>query len=330
MCLLWAGFGVIAAAGAFALGNGIELLLTYHFLRRSMYRPRFEATAAELFAIAKDSLPFGMVGALLGAMRQTDRVMLRLVGDASAVGVFSAAWVLIDQLEMISDLVFGASFAAGMRLFARDREGFDGLFRTSIVVAAALGLPIAAGVCLVAPDVIDLVYGGREGFGEARIVLRLLAWHVLASFALQVVSLPLLASKRESAFARVLVPALAANVVLDVLLVPRYRAQGAAAVAVVVGFASLLGAGWLSWSWVRLAPVRKILSVVVATVAMTGAAYVGRRHLGMWGAVAVGTVVHAALLLALRAVTFDELLSLLRRRKPVPRAEPPQPAAEEA
>ncbi|UQA56632.1 oligosaccharide flippase family protein [Polyangium aurulentum] len=322
------GLGIEAAAGAFALGNVIELGLTYHFLRTSLYRPKFEAKARELFSILKKSLPIGLIGALIGLLHQLDRVMLRWLGDENAVGIFSAAWVLVEQLEMISDLVFGAAFAAAMRLYAHDRKGFGELYRMSTVVAAALGLPIAAGASLLAPDIIKLVYGGR-GFDAAGSVLILLAWHVPATFAFQVAAMPLLAQKREGALAKILVPAVLANIVLDVLLVPRYRAFGAAGATLAVGMGVLVVSGLVTNEWARTAPLKRLLSCALSTAAMTAAAAYARQLGGMWAAIAVGAVVHGTLLLALRAITIDELRSLLRRpKKPTPpRATPEPPTA---
>lgn len=308
------GLGIVAAACVFALGNLLELALTYHFLCKHLYRPRIEASLRELVTIARMSLPLGLLGALTSALRLSDRVLLRWLGGEKPVGVFCAAWVLVEQLEMISDFVFGAAFAAGMRLYARDPRRFAELFRTAIVLATALGLPIAAGVCLLAPDVIRLVYGGRE-FEGATTVLALLAWHVPTTFAFQVAALPLVASKREADLVRVLFPALAANVALDVWLVPRLGATGAALSALVIGAGVLVASAVLARSFFRLAPLRRISAATLSTALMAAAAFFALRAFGMWAAIAAGTIVHAAMLFALRVVTTSELRAVLGRNR---------------
>ncbi len=311
--LVAAGFGVLAAAGALALGNAIELALTYHFLRTRLYQPRLEVGLRELASIAKKSLPFGLIGALLGVIRQADRVILRWLDGESAVGVFSAAWVLVEQLELISDLVLGAAFAAGMRLYAHDKVGFVKLFRTAMVVATALGLPLAAGVCLVAEDVVALVYEGRDFAGTSS-VLRVLAWHVPATFAFQVAALPLLASKREGKLGAVLAPALVANVALDMWLVPKHGALGAAVAALVVGVGMLVATGAFALRYMRQAPLGRLGGAALATGIMTLAAALALRTLGLWAAVVAGAITHVALLVALRVVTLAEMRALARRK----------------
>ncbi len=305
------GLGIVAAAVAFAVGNVIELVLTYYFLTSRLYRPRLSASFDELVSIAKKSLPFGFVGALLGMVRQSDRVLLRWFGDEQAVGIYSAAWVLVEQLEVVSDLVFGAAFAVGMRLYAREPQRFAELYRTAIIVAVVVGFPMAAGVCLLSPDIIQLVYGGRE-FAGASTTLRVLAWHVPVTFAFHVVALPLVAGKREAHLGAVLLPALISIVALDMWLVPRHGALGAAVTALVVAAAVLAASMAITPEFVRVIPLGRVRSAIIATGLMALAAYLVRQSFGMWAAIVVGALTHAVMLFVFRVITLDEARALIR------------------
>lgn len=323
LCLA-AGLGIIGAAAMFGIGNIIELGLTYYFLRSRLYSPNFSARLDELATIAKRSLPFGFVGALLGAVRQSDRVLLRWFGNESAVGIFSAGWVLVEQLEVVSDLVFGAAFAIGMRLYARDPSRFASLYQTAIVVAAALGLPMGASLCLLAPDIIDLVYGERE-FVEAARALRVLAWHVPATFAFHVASLPLLAGKREAHLGAILLPALIANVALDAWTVPRFGAFGAAITALIIAIGILVASLAITSSFVRDIPFRRVRAAFLATLVMAVVVYVVRGSYGMWVAILAGASTHATLLFVFRVVHPFELQMIVR--SPTNSIHPDQPRA---
>jgi O-antigen/teichoic acid export membrane protein len=318
--LLALGFGVVAAAAALMVGNLVELALTYHFVRSRFYRPELRAGAVELARIARRSMPIGLVAALSVALSEADRVLLRALCDEEAVGVFSAAWVLSESLRMLPDVFLGATFAAGMRLYARDREAFGELYRGCMAVAALLGLPIAAGVVVVAPDVIALIYGADRGYAPASAVLRLLACQVPLGFALQVAVLPLLAAKREVSIAKLLAAALVVNVALDVLLIPEHGALGAAAATLGASALALAGALGVTAGWVRRVDLPRLLVIVVATGLMAAAAWGARQLAGMWAAIAVGVLVYAALALALRAVAWADLRGLLRQRPPPPDA----------
>lgn len=309
--LLALGYGVVAAAAAFMIGNVFELALTYGMLRARFYKPELSAPAAELWQITRLSLPIGALGALAGALQQIDRVLLRALCDDEAVGIYSAAWVLADNFRMISDLFLGASFAAGMRLYARDQRAFAALYRSSITAAALLGLPIAAGAAVLAPDLIALIFRAPS-YAPAAPVLRILVCDVPILFAFQVGTLPLLAERREVVMVKILLAALVANVALNLVLVPRYRAPGAAAATLIVSAGSLFAALAVTRRWLALVEVRKVAAIAVATALMACAAWGARALAGMWAAVAVGVAVYAALILGLRALSVRDLRALLR------------------
>lgn len=314
--LLVMGFGVVAAALVFMTGNVLELALTYYFIRTKLYRPRFDAAPRMLWQMGKAALPIGLLGALATALQQTDRVMLRILVGQASVGIYSAAWVLSDNFNLLSDLFLGASFAAAMRLHASDRARFGKLYESCMMVALMLGLPIAAGLFLLAPDVIQLVYGKGGSYAASAAVLRILCCQVPLTFAFQVGNLPLLADKRELAIAKLLFASLGANVALNALLVPRFGASGAAIATLVVAGGSLAGSSWLSREWVDTLRLTRALGVFGATFIMAAFAWGARQWLGMWAAMSVGMLVYPVALLALRALSWEELVALLRREGP--------------
>jgi O-antigen/teichoic acid export membrane protein len=310
--LLALGFGVVAAALAFLAGNILELGLTYAFIVTKLYRPRFRADLRALYGIAKAALPIGLLGAVSTAMQQSDRVMLRILSGDAAVGIYSAAWVLSENFNLISDLFLGASFAAAMRLFANDRPAFGRLYQSCMLVAVILGLPIAAGLYVIAPELIQLIYG-RGSYGASAHVLRILVCQLPLTFAFQVGTLPLLAQKRELDLAKLLAAGLGANLLLNLALIPRFGPSGSAMATLVVAAGTLLGSSYLSERWVRLLEPRRFASVAGATVVMVMAAWSALRWLNMWAAIGAGVVAYVGALLLLRALTWGELLVFLRR-----------------
>ncbi|WP_437554656.1 flippase [Sorangium sp. So ce367] len=310
--LLAAGFGVVAAATAFLLGNVLELGITWYFLRTRFYAPVFNTSNAELWRIARASVPIGLVGVLGVALQECDRVLLRVLADERAVGVYSAAWVLSENFRTIADLFLGVAYAAGMRLYARDPEAFKRLFRNCVAFALILGLPVGAGVFLIAPDVIRLIYGDRAGFEGAATVLRILACQVPFTFVYMVATLPLIAAKRERVLVQVLGAALVANVIGNLILIPRYHEVGSAFATLLVSAAILTTVSLLSARWLRLVSIARVAGALGATALMYLAAWNALALGGMWAAIAVAMPVYVVLLFAVRAVSREELAALRR------------------
>lgn len=188
---------------------------------------------------------------------------------------------------------------------------FISLYRTAIVTAVAIGLPIAAGTSLLAPDIIRLIYGS-SGFVGADRSLRVLAWHIPATFAFHVTSLPLIAGKREVVLGAVLVPALVATVVLDRCFVPLHGSFGAATTAVAVSITVVLALLALTPSFARAIPLVRIRAAIFATAIMALVVSVARESLGAWMSIVLGAFVYVALAFAFRLVDVCELRSLLR------------------
>lgn len=323
--LLWMGFGVVAVASTLLLGNVVELGVTRWLIRRHLYPPRLEASLPELWRIAVKSLPLGLCGAAAAASQQLDRVMLRLLADEAAVGVYSAAWVLTDNLLRVSDLLMTACFAAGMRLFVRDRDGFGRLFGRSARSLLLLGAPAGAGVFLLAEDAIALVYG--PGYGASADVLRVLALRVPLAFALQAFLLPLLAGRREGAVFKLRLAALAASAGLSLVLVPRWGAAGAALGSLLVTAGALFASARMSAEWLRFLEPRALFGLALSVAGMGLAVLAARPSLGTFGAMGAGALVYAALVVATGAVSPGELRSLVGHagRAKTEAAAPPAP-----
>src|SRR5690606_29648971 len=137
-------------------------------------------------------------------------------------------------------LFLGASFAAGMRLYASDRAAFGRLYDNCMMVALMLALPIAGGLYILAPDVIHLIYGARS-FEQSSSVLRVLVCQLPLTFAYQVGTLPLLAQKRERSLAKLLGLSVCVNAALNLALIPRFQALGAAIATLVAATVTLFG-----------------------------------------------------------------------------------------
>jgi O-antigen/teichoic acid export membrane protein len=311
--LLLRGAGVVAVALVFLAGNVLELVMTLHLARTRLYAPVFALRWSELRDVLLKSLPIGVLSTIFLAMQQCDRVVLRALAGEEQVGVYSAAWLLSENMNLLPDLFLSTAFSAGMRLFVSDRAAFAHTYRAYLTAALVLGFPIAAGVYLLAGDAIGLVYGSGR-YAASAPVLRVLVCQVPLAFIFHVATLPLLAAKRERELAKLLSVALVMNVVLGVVLVPRMGALGAAVATLVVWSGAVVGTAWLSRAWMRLASPARVLGTAASTLLLIIATRVTRGALGPWWAGALGGVVYVAGLLALRGLTVAELRALVTRR----------------
>ena len=161
--------------------------------------------------------------AILGlAIFNSDLVFLRALKDARTAGMYAAAYTLISFL-----LNIGVTYGFSLLPVLTREGGGDGdpvrertLFDHAMIQVVTVALPIAAGGCLLAGGLIELVFGAR--YAGAVPALRVLIWSIVAAWIRNVVQMGLIARHQQSFVLRTSVWSAAANLVLNLVLIPPY------------------------------------------------------------------------------------------------------------
>lgn len=187
-------------------------------------RPRLRAS----LAVARGALPFAASGLLTYVYFRLDVLLLRALGVADgAVGAYSAAYRVMEAPRT----AFG-SIAAGMLpevaalAHPRDRDAFKRLAARVAVVTLWTVVPAAVVFALAPATVVRLIFG--PGFGQAALLLAVLAPMppLMALDAILVSLVNALGGQRT--VTAVFALCSLANVTLNLWLIPRHGALGAA------------------------------------------------------------------------------------------------------
>ncbi|MCL4545872.1 MAG: polysaccharide biosynthesis C-terminal domain-containing protein, partial [Chloroflexi bacterium] len=178
------------------------------------------------------------------------------------------------------------------------------------------GLAAAPGVVIVAPPLVELVYGSQ--FVEAGRVLQILAIGLLGIFPTQVCVNFLIARGKQVTVVGIDAISAVWQLTVDLVLVTRLGIDGVA-----IGMASseilmtvlFLVAASRDY---QLPQFRRLLPAIAAAAAMTAAAAVISAHTVWWLAIPIGALVYPALLLLCRGTSLHELqlTNILLRRRP--------------
>jgi O-antigen/teichoic acid export membrane protein len=233
IAVLAAGGGVVAAAVVYAAGSLFAILVAELWLRRLHLR-RAALQPSGWAALARTSVPIGLITLLGAVLLRLDVTLLSFLGDAAKVGIYAVAFRLVEATQFL-----GSAFAAAMLpwLARAERSGRVGLARgygLGLTVVVALLLPVALGLVLFARPIIDLLYG--EAFAGAVVPLQLLGMMTLLWGINAFASTLLIARDRPGSYVRLLVPVIVQNIAFNLLLIPRFGARGAAFDAVFSGF----------------------------------------------------------------------------------------------
>ena len=172
------------------------------------------------------ALPFLGITLVLTLEGQSDVVILSSYHSAREIGWYGAATTIISSLVILSQAYRQAVYPLMTRysLAAPDKLAF--LYTRSMRYMALLAFPMAVGVAILAAQIVPLVFG--PNFSPTIQVLVILA-PVLLIVYLNVPNSRLMLSMDRQRWSLIfLVLSMVTNIVLNLILVPRYAATGAA------------------------------------------------------------------------------------------------------
>jgi O-antigen/teichoic acid export membrane protein len=312
-----AGGGIIAVSVTFTIGTAIGFVVGLFLVRRAIGLPRPRFVRDVRLTIARSSRGFGVQDFLGVLLAKLDVVFLSLLATSTAVGLYGAAYRLLESTFFIGTAVLGA-FAAMYTYLGRDTDpSVQTVFERSVKLLVALLLPCAIGFGLLAEPVVRLLFGSE--LVDAAVPLRILAPAIVFLGVVTISSSLLIARDRLEFLIRTGIAAVALNVALNLALIPSLDDAGAATAMLVT--AALLAAVVLARAVAAVGgvPWRRMLAAPLGA----GAAMALPLALVPWelAGLAAGVAAYAAAyVLVERAVSPTDLrfvAELARQRVPV-------------
>ena len=257
-----------------------------------------EAPAGALLRRGRRLVLFTLLGLVL---YNVDLLMLRVLGGEAAAGYYAAAYVLISFCANLM-IAYSHTVLPALADDAPPTSATATTYASALVTAGVVTMPVAAGGALIAPLVVQLLFG--PAYAPAAAALQVLVLVVPIGALREIALASLVARRRDQALLRVNTVAAMVNVSLNVILIPRYGLVGAAW-ATVVSEVVRLGVALVAARHVipGTTPVVALLKCLLAGAGM-GLAVTGLGLRTSLLAVAVGGVVYPALLVAFGVVAL--------------------------
>lgn len=264
---------------------------------------------AQMWGLLKEALPLTYIAVVSGLYFQLDGLLLTQLTTPTDVGAYNLAYRIIVNLNIFGTAVAAVLIARYSRAAAVGDAKYRRALRLSTPPMLALCLPVAFLLWPFSPDIIRLV--GSEEFVPISTHPLSLLW-IAAAIALltTVISSALVAGHAQNFLATLNTVNLVLNLALNVVLIPRYGATGAAIALICTELSGLLVClVMLTRRLSRFIPLRQTLTLF----ACTAVALVVEQMLGDVYWVLRGLIVAAtfyALAVLTRAVTLADLREL--------------------
>ena len=283
-------------------GDGAAAILLVVLLRRAGFHLPVQRANERVRPILASAAPL-VAHAILGlAIFNSDLIFLRSLRDAQTAGVYAAAYTLVSFLLNLG-VTYGNSLLPVFTRLLPEPAKLRELYDTSMTQLFAAALPIAAGGCVLAGGLMELVFG--PAYAASVAPLQLLIWSVVAAYVRTVVTFALIAHHQQAFVLRTTAWSAVANLVLNLLLISRYGMLGAASATLITEvFRTVVALVYAARLGMPLGAAARVWRPVLATAVMVLVLW----RVPAWpvvAAIVVGIVVYAIALTLVGGVRVD-------------------------
>lgn len=229
-CLLWSPlrerFNVFWFATAQLVAYGLTALTAFAVIARKAHFRRLRWDWRFFLVILKQSAPFALLVLLMASYNRIDPILLRqLAGDADA-GIYAGAFRLLDAVTMVAYLVSVALLPVFSRLCREDSGQIGNTVRLVFwpMMLFAIGVAVASAIWAV--PLMELLYPGRGA--QYVPVFRVIIFGLVPIGLTYIFGTLLTAGGRLRQLNLFAAISLVLNVVVNLLLIPRFGAVGSA------------------------------------------------------------------------------------------------------
>lgn len=224
---IYTDMGIFAIAVSYILSNVITLAYGFHALKRNIVKPKYEFDRQFCRKITMLSIPFAITGILFSAYYYIDIIMLENIVGSYAAGIYNATYNLIPVQNLLVSIYGAVIFPVMSKLFkSNDESMLFFSYEKSVKYLLMLIIPFSVLIVIYAPALIQLIYGSE--YGSASGVLSILIWNVSVLFVLGPGTNVLNSSHREMTVNMIYIFGAVVNVILNLILIPRFSYYGAA------------------------------------------------------------------------------------------------------
>ncbi|MDA1196487.1 MAG: flippase [Nanoarchaeota archaeon] len=224
---LFLGYGLVGLVVGLIAVQLIVCGYSYFVLKKNFVVPSFSFDFAYWKTLVTASLPFWFTLVFQRIYYRIDTLMLGSMTTFSETGLYGASFSIVNALSFIPAVVITASFPTMSRMFdTNSRKQLTHLYHKVFSYLFTIGFPAVIGLTILADRIMPFVFGPE--FVRAGPLLQILSWSVLFIFLTHLLGYLLNAIDKQKLFTIATVITAIANLGLNLMLIPRYGAQGAA------------------------------------------------------------------------------------------------------
>jgi len=321
--------GFYHVIGAGIIGNIAMLATTSWYTRRlTEIRYRFDWTLIR--GVFIKALPYGLALILSTIYFRLNTILLFNLKGSQEVAFYSVGMRLVESLLIIS-LYFMNSVLPILTKSIESRDNRHGrIIQNAFEFLAIMGFGVVSGGCVLAYPIVAVIsepkYLSRisEGIYGSDIGLQILLFALMFSFINTLFSFILIAVNQQKKLLVINIGAIFINLVINMLIIPKYGFRGAAATSVVAECYILMATFLASRRYLAYRiHFTNLFKIIGASLVMAGVVYAARdpsfalmQNKNILLLIPLGGLLYAIFLWLTGVITSEKLGTLLKKEQP--------------
>ena len=183
---------------------------------------RYKVKIEQVRSLFLAALTVGAASICIQVYLNMDTVLLGFFKTSREVGLYTSAYKIVTLASTIPILIFTSflpSLVSGKKIITKE-------WKTYIIAMFSIGLPVAAGIGLLAPACISMLYGAE--YQDAVLPLQILSLDIAAVFMSVTFAQPLLFLGKEKQYLSIVAWSAGLNLIFNLFMIPWYGMTGAA------------------------------------------------------------------------------------------------------
>lgn len=218
----------------FAVATAIDHVVVALFLfvaYKGNGGPAFSWSADKARELLRTSSSYIVAGLMVSIYASTDKLMLKQMMDESAVGYYGLAVSLSTTWAFVLQAVIDSVYPSVIRAHKSDTALFQKRNRQLYAIVIYMAAAVSLVICLLAEPIVRILYG--EAYLPAVQPLRIVVWYTAFSYLGVARNAWMVCENKQKYLKYLYSSAAGINVVLNLLLIPRFGASGAATASLI-------------------------------------------------------------------------------------------------
>ncbi len=299
----------LSLAIAYATGSIIGSIASVWIISSELKHIQWKFSAKTLGVIIDFAWPFVATTIFSAVMANVDTIMLGQMKSTTEVGFYAAAERIVQFLIIIPVFV-GLSTFPLISKNKHDDIASKQIFEKIMTTVIAIGFPIAIGGWLLSKNIMSVIFG--ISYIPSAIVLAILMLSVFADFPNIILSNAIFAKNLQKKFIIATAAGVVINVLLNLYLIPRYAAVGAA-ISIVIAQLFITIINWqMLKRFFSFSIVPRLGRIIFSTIVMT-AIVITCKVIGLYFilTIIIAMISYAGMLYLLKEPALIELLATI-------------------